>query len=213
MSTEQTSAEMWAAVAAVASAITAFGAFWWQRRATLDGARPELMPEEFSVQQDGATFYFRAAKVRNVGTGVAYSIYVTVPGDGGDSLTLVGGGNHLPVLAPGAAAPLELEVIDMRQLSREMPILETRASIMCLDRLGNMHNVRFTFLRTIMSIGFTQPIAPGVVLADRVVSTTSSWSIRAQRFLRRLRTRAYPVGRRIPVVRRWIPPRDEFFGD
>ena len=180
----QWSAEGWAAVAAIASAVAAIGSLRWQRREAAFAARPELVLEKFSTANEGGTRYVRAGTVRNVGSGVACAIYLSVKNDSERFSLPVAGGNAIALLQAGQDAAADFEIMMSEPIpDRGFRIWQVEATVTCWDRLGWRHHVGYVLFISPEPIGLTQPLAPGVMLAARRQVAVSPTEQRIERLI------------------------------
>ena len=187
------SAEQWSAVAAIASAVTAVVSVSWQRRSMQQSARPELIFDEISREEDAGTVTVRARVLRNVGTGSAHSIRCESDDESSPRrhpIYPVAGGHFIPLLEADARVEVAFEIITVAPKVVDGIALDLLASrLSCFDQFGYRHDVTFKYYISSEHIFLTQPVAPGVYLASRESIAISPMRQRLENHMFRLARR------------------------
>ncbi len=208
-------AAAWSAAAAIFAAASSFMIFLIQRGNLLESVRPELVLTDWErrVEGEGAAArevrYFR--NIRNVGRGAAMHVRINLNWSG-DPTTAALGTISRPILAPDEGSQIDAEIslwwqnVAPHKAGRLIPI---NLVIFCWDSRGRRYETRYSLLVVELreNVGVQDPIAPGVMLHSRRVTSRSVRFLkiahRVQRHWERVQTRLPQVASAQKLVREW----------
>lgn len=184
-------AAIWAAVAASFSALSSFLIMRIQRRTFVEAARPELVlsgwgrPPRVAVhQRETVTF----ATIRNVGKGPALNVVINAASPEGESApTYEMTTAMLPILAAGESQDVNAEIVLHWQNLRAAPDghkhLFVKVEILCWDARNLRHETSYTLVVAEHKATdlVPQPVAPGVGVPIRSVTSTPVWLLKVRR--------------------------------
>lgn len=170
-------AEMWSAVAALFTAVTAWLLLRIERRNHLEAARPELVLSGWtrrplngsSASRDTLSF----ATIRNVGRGAALDIFINCF-ETRDNLPLYTMSTcGLPILATGESEQVAAEITVWWQnvpLAEGMRTVPVTLNVSCSDRRGRRYETTYSLMVVPpdSTIQIVDELVPGVMLTRRV---------------------------------------------
>lgn len=189
------SADTWSAIAAMFSAITAFIALRLQSRSEQLSIAPILDIERWRSYSGKNESWFEAAELRNLGSGVAYDITITI--DEGQDERVRAASAHIPVIGPG-----ERSAIDFRLCVSWLPhedLKPVALVVWAFDRQGASRRTDITLIvspNDIAGVGH-QPTAGLIVAArsEKRIGAGARAIMKPLRSLRRWLWRKIPASR------------------
>jgi hypothetical protein len=183
MPNSATTAAFWSAIAASCAALSSFLTMLIQRRNLLESVRPELVIPVWDRREaengDLAYEVVSFPTIKNVGRGVALHIHLQASHRVDNRPTVVLQSIRLPILAANEEIPVDGKIIlwweNVEPNDRGFKHLSINLSIFCVDARGMRHETRYDLLVVELgpSVGVTDEIAPGVMLASRTTITRS----------------------------------------
>lgn len=192
------------AVAAVASAVTAFVMMRIQHQNSLEAARPEIVLSDWSrisiSDADGSTREtISFSTIRNVGKGPALRVHLTANEMPDDHPTYLMPSSQLSILAPGESEEVssELRVFwdNVSGGNGSPQVLFMDIVIYCWDRRNRRHETHYKVMARPPATKVTVDVGPdtlasGLRLVKRTTTSTPVWWLRLKLLPRRLLLRA-----------------------
>ncbi len=179
-------AAVWSAVAAIFAAASSFMIFLVQRGNLLESVRPELVLTDWERYVEGEGDAAREVlcfrNIRNVGRGAAMHIMINL-GRSGDPPTAALGTISRPILAPDEESQIDAQIsLWWKNVAplKGTKFLHINLVIFCWDSRGRRHETRYSLLVVELreNVIVADPIAPGVTLGSRRVTSRSVWFLK-----------------------------------
>ncbi len=208
-------AAVWSALAAIFAAISSFLIFLTQRENLRASVRPELILTDWERHGEGEGDAAREVlcfrNIRNVGRGAAMHVHLNLDLSSDPPIAALGTISR-PIRAPGDVSQVDAQIsLWWKNVAPQkgMKFLHIKLVIFCWDTVGNRYETRYSLLVVELreNVLVQDPIAPGVSLYSRRVTSRSVWflklSSRVQRHWKRLQESFPQIAKAQKLAREW----------
>jgi hypothetical protein len=184
-------AEAYAAIAAVAAAIAAWLSFLQQRRSHLAQTAPELVLADFDADLTGPQWRVSVRTIQNIGEGPASHVFMTFYATSRwAGAVAFGGATPVPIIASGRAVTTDGHAEIPRPSAADRVGLRKLEIAVCgWDTNNRRHDFIHEFYLTQGALGGCQTVAPGLYLCRRYRRIRSVYALRLGSAWQRARDR------------------------